>query len=1230
MKRSRPFASPFRTAAVLALCVASFAAPLRADPLAAGFRDPPRGFSQVPLWSWNGTLEPEEIRRQIDLLVEQGVYGAFMHARAGIELGATPYFSDGWWEAVEAAVAHGAEVGFATWIYDEDKWPSGAAGGRTIQANPERNTRKGLRRVEEKVVGPRDVPLRFARAAHVVAGRLDPSGAIDGATLVDVTEHNDPVPACIDPTPTRGIRPAGAGKEPWRCPEGEWLLVVYLPDNNPGTEAMPAVNYMNRETVRDFIEITHEEYARRVGEHFGKTIPGVFFDEIHNSLVEIVWVEGFAERFRELEGYDLVPLLPALSRDIGPLTPKVRCDYHDVYSRIYEDAWFVQIADWCEAHDLMLTGHTVEELGAYTTQGSYFRTMRHLQIPGTDNEDFRYRYPRRIGAWKPKQIASVSRLYDRPMAAVEAMGGAGWQFTLQSARYGFNLLAAYGINFFIPHLFHYAQDRPENVDDWPNSWFFRNPFWKYYKTFADHGSRLSYLLTGGEHVADVAVLFPITSLWAGAGAGSTEGTVEMLVAAQIDCDIIDPDSLVRGKIVRDGLMDVERAGTQIPRGTRLEVGTNRYRVIVLPAVRCIRRDVARKLREFAAAGGTLLVHDRWPVDSMDAGRDDPEIAELERGATALGVMPVRPDETIAKVAAAIERDVIVSGEGPCPLRYHHVRRDGRDIYFLANDSGEAGTWRVSFRSSGRPELWDPEDGSIRPIESAAAAHGRTACDVALDPGQGRFVVIDARRATPSPRPSGDPPRDPSRLPAGDPAIGGQTVAGEGAAGEAVPPPVELDGPWEFLPVGSLLDREWRVDVAEAELELPVMRVCWEHDVNGRFEGWTRADFDDALWRRTKIVDSLHPDAGAHRYRTRWDARAISWYDFSGFRTRTGGPGLRCRKTVEVPAGVERGWLAVLTDGPFRLRAGDRTFEGAGGAKPERFDVSGLSAGTLPIVVETAGARSILVEGRLGAAEGTLLKVATDASWEVGLEGKGWHPAWEYVAPPENPIGEPEFPEERPLPDVVWYRETLPRGTVSVLEPKVEGRCRVWVDGVPQLFMNGEAELEPTGELRVVVLRVRTEEPAERGLLEPVRIRVRAAPQELGSWTREGLDWYSGRAIYSRSFVLEEARVAAGSRMDVDLGGVGYCAEVWVNGKLAGTRIWSPYRLDVTDLVRAGENRIDVVVANLIANRMHWDIFDDVKGEETNRKWHDGNILRDAWCLESGLFGPVRIVPRRAR
>ena len=58
------------------------------------FKNPPKEYSIIPLWSWNGTLEPNELKRQIDLMMDKGIYGAFMHARAGIDKGETPYFSD--------------------------------------------------------------------------------------------------------------------------------------------------------------------------------------------------------------------------------------------------------------------------------------------------------------------------------------------------------------------------------------------------------------------------------------------------------------------------------------------------------------------------------------------------------------------------------------------------------------------------------------------------------------------------------------------------------------------------------------------------------------------------------------------------------------------------------------------------------------------------------------------------------------------------------------------------------------------------------------------------------------------------------------------------------------------------------------------------------------------------------------------------------------------------------
>ena len=114
------------------------------DSLPIYFKDPPREYSILPFWSLNNTLDSNKMNWQIDQMLDKGVYGAFMHAREGLDQSETPYFSDGWWTAIESAVKHAHQNDFLTCLYDEDKWPSGSAGGRTVQLNPERNIKKIL------------------------------------------------------------------------------------------------------------------------------------------------------------------------------------------------------------------------------------------------------------------------------------------------------------------------------------------------------------------------------------------------------------------------------------------------------------------------------------------------------------------------------------------------------------------------------------------------------------------------------------------------------------------------------------------------------------------------------------------------------------------------------------------------------------------------------------------------------------------------------------------------------------------------------------------------------------------------------------------------------------------------------------------------------------------------------------------------------------------------------
>lgn len=94
------------------------------------FENPTNEYRGKPFWSWNGKLEKDELLRQIDVFESMGMGGFFMHSRTGL---ITEYLGDEWFELVNACSDYGYSKGMECYIYDEDRWPSGTAGGKVTQ-----------------------------------------------------------------------------------------------------------------------------------------------------------------------------------------------------------------------------------------------------------------------------------------------------------------------------------------------------------------------------------------------------------------------------------------------------------------------------------------------------------------------------------------------------------------------------------------------------------------------------------------------------------------------------------------------------------------------------------------------------------------------------------------------------------------------------------------------------------------------------------------------------------------------------------------------------------------------------------------------------------------------------------------------------------------------------------------------------------------------------------------
>ena len=93
----------------------------------AAFREPPSQFRPAPFWAINDVLDPDEAERQTRELVAAGFSGGFCHSRHGL---ASPYMGDLWFESLARVLKVAQETGTYVYLYDEDLWPSGNAGGQ--------------------------------------------------------------------------------------------------------------------------------------------------------------------------------------------------------------------------------------------------------------------------------------------------------------------------------------------------------------------------------------------------------------------------------------------------------------------------------------------------------------------------------------------------------------------------------------------------------------------------------------------------------------------------------------------------------------------------------------------------------------------------------------------------------------------------------------------------------------------------------------------------------------------------------------------------------------------------------------------------------------------------------------------------------------------------------------------------------------------------------------------
>jgi hypothetical protein len=697
------------------------------------FANPTSEYRGTPFWAWNNKLNEAQLLRQIDYFKAMGLGGYHIHCRTGLD---TPYLGEEFLRIVKACADKGKAEGMLTWLYDEDRWPSGFAGG-LVTRDPRFRARHLLftvRPYDEQDRQAENVNTSAARARRMGNGRLLARYAVE-----------------LDQGRLKQYRRLGENEQ---APAGAKVWYAYVETAKPSAwfNHQTYVDTLNPAAIERFVAVTHEAFYKRLGNEFGKTVPAIFTDEpqfVHKQSlaratatndVVMPFTEDFADTFRRQYGADLLDQLPEVFWELPDGRASLaRYRYHDHLAERFAAAFADTIGHWCAQHGIALTGHMMEEPTLQSQTGALgeaMRSYRSFQIPGIDMLCDRPEYT------TAKQAQSAAHQYGYPGVLSELYGVTGWDFDFVGHKAQGDWQAALGVTVRVQHL-SWVSMAGEAKRDYPASIFYQSPWYREYPTVENHFARLNTVLTRGRPQVRLGVIHPIESYWLCFGpqdqTGKERKQRETSFASLIDW-------LLFGQVDFNYICEA-LLPSQNPRqaGQQFTVGRMAYDAVVVPPMRTIRASTLDRLEAFATAGGRLIFAGEVPtlVDAVPSERTA-RLAERAQRVT------FEREPLLAALDGVRDVRIQLAGDAANSLLYQ-MRADGpRRHLFLCNTDREnpRNQTQIQVRGSWQAILLDTMTGTQRRLPATCAGGWTT---VSWDfPAHGHVLLTFEPRQGPQP------------------------------------------------------------------------------------------------------------------------------------------------------------------------------------------------------------------------------------------------------------------------------------------------------------------------------------------------------------------------------------------------------------------------------------------------------------------------------------------------
>ncbi len=640
--------------------------------------------------------DAEEQQELIDRYLSMG-YGGFT-----VNVSYRDYLTETGMQAFKTFCDKAKDSNLELWLYDEQGYPSGNAGGRVVLQNKE---------WEAMGIFKCDTLVNEGKISFVTPpGQTIKAIAINQMDTIDLQKY------------------VNRGRLTWDVPKGIWKVLVFSkhtlyehfqasqnPDAPKEKLSSHYPSLMMSEVTEAFLKSTHDKYVDYLGEDLGKYFASTFTDEPslmavayppHPDWSVIPWSSILSETIKLRYGYYPEDTLLELFEDEGPVGQKIRYQYFHAVGELISINYFKQIKDWGTNHNLKSGGHLLLEetmMAHVPLYGDVFACFRQMDIPGIDALSC---IPENTPVHAPKLASSVaeltgsSRVMCEPCPVVDRINMGGKEPNTEQVRGFFNIQMAGGITDFNNYL---KLSNASNEEK---------------KEFNNYVAGIVKHLRGGHSVADIAVVYPIESLWVDfipkpmsvAGWDSVRGGNHK--AIEIEQSFSNTARLLYQNRWEYNFIDSKAIEDSQIKNGQLVHGDLRWKLVILPNVSTLSLPALEKLYDFVKSGGFLIALGQTPVNST-VNFPDLKIKviseEIFKMANAMNVSTIHEISFNNLIGRWLKKDFIVE-DHESKFRFTHRRINNAHIYFVFNDSDKTTESKVSLRDLSKALLFDPKNG----------------------------------------------------------------------------------------------------------------------------------------------------------------------------------------------------------------------------------------------------------------------------------------------------------------------------------------------------------------------------------------------------------------------------------------------------------------------------------------------------------------------------------------